>query len=106
MQKLRPHIRAGEQVHARGEAWLVVQHDTFDDCALVTLRGAGDLNLGKTARLLTPFDRIGVPPPATGLVRRPWRTVLARAAHAVAQGYRWTDLWTAAGARIDLHSWQ
>jgi superfamily II DNA or RNA helicase len=99
-------LAAGQQVEVRGELWVVVGSEIFDDCTLVTLRGSGEDNHGLTTRLLTPFDR----PRALGATDRPRganrQHVLRTAARAVARTHRWLDSWTAARARIDLLPWQ
>jgi len=103
---LRTAIRVGQQVHARGEPWVVVDTDRFDDCTVVTLRGIGDDNLFSTSRLLTPFDRIEISYNRRRIRRAKERTVARVAAAAVAWTHGWTDPWTAATAKIDLLPWQ
>jgi superfamily II DNA or RNA helicase len=106
MQKLRSGVSVGQRVEARGEPWLVVQSEAFSDCGLVTLRGAGEDNHGRIARLLTPFDRL-TPTHTSSRVRRAGRhTVLRAAARAVARGHEWLEPWSTTSARIDLLSWQ
>ncbi|HYU78119.1 MAG TPA: hypothetical protein VEK56_03990, partial [Vicinamibacterales bacterium] len=106
MHVLRTAIRVGQQVHARGEPWVVVDTDRFDDCTVVTLRGIGDDNLFSTSRLLTPFDRIEISYNRRRIRRAKERTVARVAAAAVAWTHGWTDPWTAATAKIDLLPWQ
>lgn len=106
MQKLRSEISTGEHVDVRGEGWLVVRREAFDECSLVTLRGASDGNFGETARLLVPFDRIARSQVPSGIARVSRSCVLRRAASAVARAHGWCDPWTAAGANIDLFPWQ
>jgi superfamily II DNA or RNA helicase len=106
MQKLPRGTLAGERVVVRGEPWLVVQGEAFDDCVLVTLRGTGDHNRGRIARLLTPFDRLA-PVRISGRVRLAARpTVIAAAAQSVARAHTWLESWRAAAANIDLLPWQ
>ncbi len=77
-----------------------------EGCAIVTLRGAGDANLGVTTCLVTPFDRVIAVAPRARLRLRRRRAVLARAARAAANAHRWQESWTAAAAQIDLLPWQ
>jgi superfamily II DNA or RNA helicase len=106
MHKLPTAISAGQRVDARGESWLLVQRDAFDDCTLVTLRGAGDDNRGHIARLLTPFDRLRSTHVSNRVTRAARRTVLRAAARAVARAHGWLEAWSAVTANIDLLPWQ
>lgn len=95
-----------QKMRCRGEAWFVLQREQFDQCSLVTLRGADEGNLGETARVLAPFDRIVPLAGRTGLRRAARSRVLRRAAHAIASARGWNEAWTAATAAIDLLAWQ
>lgn len=106
MQDSRTALLPGQQVEARSEPWVVAAAEPFGRVTLVTLSGIGDDNRGRTARLLSPFDVIRPIPRQTSPCRAPRRCVLRRAAAAVASAPAWEDCWTAARARIDLHSWQ
>lgn len=99
-------FRPGQHVEVRDEVWEIVRTDWFDEIVLVTLRGVGADNLGESARVLVPFDRVTARRVPSRLVRRPRSTVLGLAASHLAHAPRWDDSWTAAAARIDLRSWQ
>jgi superfamily II DNA or RNA helicase len=91
---------------ARGESWEVVRREQYDDCAVVTLRGTGDSNLGVTTSLLTPFDKLTAVADRPGIRIAGRRAVLARAARAAANAHGWHEPWTASHAQIDLLPWQ
>ena len=105
MQNLRSHL-AGQRVDARGESWIVLRAESFDACTIVTLRGSGDANLGRTTELITPFDRLIVARTPACARRAPRRAVLQSAMTAVRHAHGWLEPWTAATARIDLLPWQ
>jgi superfamily II DNA or RNA helicase len=105
MQKVRSHL-AGEQVEARGESWMVLRSEAFDACTLVTLRGTGDDNLGRTSELIAPFDRITPAPQSSRIRRVSRRTAVRAAAAAITRAHGWSEPWTAATARLDLLPWQ
>ena len=106
MQKTRTPIRAGQRVIVRDEPWLVVGAELLDDVRVVRLRGLGEHNRDEVRAVLAPFDPIDVTDAGTSLRARSRRSVLATAAVTIADARRWTEVWTAASARIDLHSWQ
>ena len=83
-----------------------MQADDFPDVTLVTLRGAGDENLGETARVLAPFDAVHLGRTRTPLVRGARREALEAAAAVVSDSPRWDECRTAASAKIDLRRWQ
>jgi superfamily II DNA or RNA helicase len=105
MQNLRSHL-AGQHVDARGESWIVLRAEPYDACTIVTLRGTGDANLGRTTELITPFDRVN-PRRSSARVRHVARRAVLRAAiAAIARAHGWCEPWTAATAQIDLLPWQ
>lgn len=106
MQELQPSFQAGQRVDVRGESWRVVHAERFDQVTLITLRGLGVDNLGETARVLTPFDRVQAVQPRTSLVCRSRGRVIRTVVAAVAESPPWRECWTAAAARIDLRPWQ
>jgi superfamily II DNA or RNA helicase len=106
MQKLQHASPDGRRVEVRGEGWLVVRSERFEDCALVTLRGAGPQNRGQVLQLLTPFDRLKPATPISRLTRRTRSNVLRIAAHTVSQAHEWLEPWTTLTAKIDLLPWQ
>jgi superfamily II DNA or RNA helicase len=105
MQNLQTHL-AGQPVEARGESWMVVRADPYDTCTIVTLRGTGDANFGRTTELIAPFDRVTATTRSARVQRASRRAVLNAAAAAVARAHAWMEAWTAATARIDLLPWQ
>lgn len=105
MKDLRS-VSAGTRVEVRGDAWVVTECEPFDDCVLVTLRGAGEDNLGATSALLAPFDRLNPREPRRTLRGLRRRATLAHAARAIARAHGWFESWTAATADIDLLPWQ
>jgi superfamily II DNA or RNA helicase len=105
MQKLRSRL-AGQPVEVRGEPWVVVRTDAFDACTVVTLRGTGGENFGRTIELIEPFDRVRVAPASPHMRRASRRAVLRAAAAAVARDHGWLVPWVAARARMELLPWQ
>src|SRR5688572_19890216 len=105
MQKLRSPLAMGQRVEVRGDVWLVGHREQFEECAVVTLRGAGEENLGSTLRVVTPFEKLTPVRVPVRMRRAKRQTVFRTAAHAVARAHGWSAPWTAAGAQIDLLAW-
>ena len=106
MQKLRSPLAMGQRVEVRGDVWLVGRREQFEECAVVTLRGAGEENLGSTLRVVTPFEKLKPVRVPVRMRQAKRQTVFRTAAHAVARAHGWSAPWTAAGAQIDLLAWQ
>lgn len=89
----------------RDECWTVARTETFERCTLLTLDGRGPGNMGRRCQVITPFDRI-----RASHNRRPRlsrrRTVLRAALTAIAHERPALGLWTAAGASLDLFTYQ
>lgn len=105
MQNLRSHL-AGQHVDVRGEPWIVLRAEAYDACAVLTLRGTGEFNLGRTTELITPFDRVRATRASSRMRRAPRRAVLQTAMTAIARAHGWCEPWSAATAHIDLLPWQ
>lgn len=96
----------GERVAVRGEIWMVAEHVSYADCAMVGLVGIGRKNHGRTRTILTPFDRPRrLDRPATLHVLRPrrWLHAVRRAA---SLSKPLGGLSTTAAGRINLLSYQ
>jgi superfamily II DNA or RNA helicase len=105
MEKLPGGVAAGVVVHARDDRWRVAHVQPFTSCALVTIEGHGERNRGTRTTLITPFDRLAMPPPFAE--RRRSRRATARAmAAAVARAQPGLGLWSAVDAAFDVHAWQ
>jgi superfamily II DNA or RNA helicase len=105
MQNLRSHL-AGQRVDARGESWIVLRAEPYETCTIVTLRGTGESNLGRTTELITPFDRVRVTSSTSRIRRAPLRAVMQAAMTAIARAHGWCEPWTVAAAHIDILPWQ
>ena len=105
MQKLRSRL-AGQPVEVRGEPWVVLRTDAFEACTVVTLRGTGGENFGRTIELIEPFDRVKVARASPRMRRASRRAVLRAAAAGVARAHGWLVPWVAATARMELLPWQ
>ena len=85
MQKLRSPLGSGRRVEVWGDVWLVVEREHFEQCAVVTLRGVGEENLGSTLRVISPFETLK-PLRAPARMRRAKRHTVFRSAAHVAAG--------------------
>ncbi|MBA3270320.1 MAG: DEAD/DEAH box helicase [Acidobacteria bacterium] len=106
MQEIGSPFRAGQHVVIRDEPWRVVETEVFEFVTVLTIRGIGNDNRGDTMRVLTPFDTATTLAPATRIIQRSRRAVLAAAAFAIADAPPWDQCWTAASATIDILGWQ
>jgi superfamily II DNA or RNA helicase len=106
MQESRTAFSAGEHVLVRDERWAIVRADSFGATRVVTLRGVDASNRDELQSVLAPVEVISGIAPTTRLRQRSHRMVLRTIAGAVAEALAWSDNWTAAGARMDLHEWQ
>ena len=106
MQEARTPLAAGDLVEVRDSSWTILNIEHFEHVTLLTLRGIGVENLGRSQRVLLPFDhaRSMANRSAIGCASRD--AVLRVAAAAIASSASWSDCWTAGSARIDLRPWQ
>lgn len=98
-------FETGSLLEIRGGRWLLTGVAMHGPCTVLTLEGRDPENASERLRVIDPFDRsrrITDSKPR----RRPRRAVLRAALGAIVEARSAVDLWTAAGASIDLWAYQ
>jgi superfamily II DNA or RNA helicase len=106
MQKSRTAFSAGQHVSVRDERWVVLHADHFGATCVLTLRGLEYANRDDVLSVLAPLDVVTSIASSRRVRHRSRHGVLLTVATHLAEATAWTDCWTAATARIDLHGWQ
>lgn len=105
-------MQPGQLVSVRDECWTIARAETFNGGleptarrTVVSLEGRGPANMGRRLQVVAPFDEVrGIETGKPKLRKR--HAVLRAALAAIAHERPALGLWTAAGASLDLLSYQ
>jgi len=98
-------FEAGALIEVRGQQWLLTRAQRFDACTVLSLEGRDRANAMERMQIVDPYDRPHLVAPGS-LERRRRQVVIKHALAAIHSAKPVDGLWTAAAARIDLHSYQ